>query len=231
MTVELAVVIPTLDEEGAIGPCLESVGNHDAVETIVVDGGSSDRTRARAREGGARVVSGPRGRGPQLNVGASESTTDRLLFLHADCRLPADWLPPLHDALDDESVSLASFRLRTESVSSEAPFVMYGLFLRVFDLRSHGLGLPYGDQGFGVRREVFDAVGGFPEVPLMEDVAFARACKRLGRIRRLPLEIRTTARRFEGSPLRTALMFTTFPTLYRVGVKPQTLARWYGTVR
>ena len=231
MKVELAVVIPTLDEEGTIGACLDSVGKHDGVEMIVVDGGSGDRTRENAREAGARVERGARGRGPQLNLGASASNADRLLFLHADCLLPADWLPVLRQALDDERVSLASFRLRTLSASSEAPSAMYRLFLRVFDLRSYGLGLPYGDQGFGVRRVIFDAVGGFPDIPLMEDVALARACRRQGRIRRLPLEIRTTARRFERHPLRTGLMFVTFPTLYRFGVEPQTLARWYGAVR
>jgi len=85
--------------------------------------------------------------------------------------------------------------------------------------------------GFGVRRNVFEAVGGFPEIPLMEDVVFARGCRRQGRICRLPLEIRTSARRFESRPLRTGLMFAVFPTLYRIGVGPQTLARWYGTVR
>jgi rSAM/selenodomain-associated transferase 2 len=231
MKVELAVVIPTLDEEATIGSCLDSVGKHEGVEAVVVDGGSSDRTRERAREAGARVERGARGRGPQLNLGASASTADRLLFLHADCLLPADWLPALRTALDDERVSLASFRLHTVSATSEVPSAMYRLFLKVFDLRSHGLGLPYGDQAFGVRRQIFDTVGGFPEIPLMEDVAFARACRRQGRIRRLPLEIRTTARRFERRPLRTGLMFLTFPTLYRLGVEPQTLARWYGAVR
>jgi GT2 family glycosyltransferase len=193
--VELAVVIPTLDEERAIGSCLESVGTHHGVEAIVVDGGSSDRTRERAREAGARVETGPRGRGPQLNLGASSSAA------------------------------------RTVSSASSAPSALYRLFLRVFDLRSRGLGLPYGDQGFGVRRDVFDAVGGFPDIPLMEDVAFARACRRLGRVCRLPPEIRTTARRFERRPWRTGLMFVTFPTLFRLGVEPQTLARWYGTAR
>lgn len=231
MTVDLAVVIPTLDEERTLESCLESIGRHDGLETIVVDGGSSDRTCERAREGGARVESGARGRGPQLNRGASSSTAPRLFFLHADCRLPIDWLPALRAALDDHDVSLACFRLRTVSSALSAPSAIYRLFLRFFDLRSYGLGLPYGDQGFGVRREVFDAVGGFPDIPLMEDVAFARACRRQGRIRRLPLEIRTTARRFERRPLRTGLMFAVFPTLFRIGVGPETLARWYGTVR
>jgi hypothetical protein len=104
-------------------------------------------------------------------------------------------------------------------------------WLRVFDLRSRGLGLPYGDQGFAVRRTVFDSVGRFPEIPLMEDVAFARSCRRLGQLQRLPLEIRTTARRVEKRPLKTTLMLATFPTLFRLGVAPQTLARWYGNSR
>ena len=231
MTVDLAVVIPTLDEERAIGPCLESVGRHDGVETIVVDGGSSDRTLERAREAGARVETGARGRGPQLNLGASSSSAAQLFFLHADCRMPNGWLAALRTALDVEDVSLACFRLCTVSAETSAPSAMYRLFLRIFDLRSRGLGLPYGDQGFGVRRNVFDALGGFPEIPLMEDVAFARACRRQGRICRLPLEIRTSARRFENRPLRTGLMFAAFPTLYRIGFRPETLARWYGTVR
>ena len=85
---KLAVVIPTLDEEQAIGACLDSVENHECVEVIVADGGSSDRTREYARSRGARVVTGARGRGPQLNLGAAAIESERLLFLHADCRLP-----------------------------------------------------------------------------------------------------------------------------------------------
>jgi rSAM/selenodomain-associated transferase 2 len=227
----LAVVIPTLDEEPAIGGCLASAGIHDGVEAVVADGGSSDRTRERAREAGARVVTGARGRGPQLNLGARSTDADSLLFLHADCRLPEGWLPAVTRALDDETISLACFRLHTVSSKASAPSAAYRLFLRVFDLRSRGLGLPYGDQGFAVRRAVFDAAGEFPEIPLMEDVAFARACGRLGRLRRLPLEIRTEARRFEGRPLRTALMLAFFPTMFRLGVEPRTLARWYGDLR
>ena len=227
----LAVIVPTLDEEASIGPCLESVGICDGVETIVIDGGSIDRTPECARAAGARVETGARGRGPQLNLGASSTTADRLLFLHADCLLPDGWVAALHDALDDHLVSLACFRLRTLSAAISAPSPMYRLFLRFFDLRSLGLGLPYGDQGFGVRRETFDTVGGFQEIPLMEDLAFAGDCRRLGRICRLPLEVRTTARRFEHRPLRTAAMFAVFPTLFRLGVGPEVLARWYGAVR
>lgn len=228
---DLAVVIPTLDEEHTVGGCLDSIGRHAGVEVIVADGGSGDRTRELARTWGARVVTGARGRGPQLNRGAESTGAGRLLFLHADCRLPRGWLESLGQALDDEGTSLACFRLRTLPVAPSKRSRRWHWVLRVFDLRSHGLGSPYGDQGFGVRREVFDAVGGFPEIPLMEDVAFARACRRMGRVHRIALEVRTTARRVEQRPLRTMLMFAVFPTLFRLGVEPRTLARWYGILR
>lgn len=228
---ELAVIIPTLDEELSIGGCLDSVGTHEEVEVIVADGGSSDRTREKARSRGARVVTGARGRGPQLNLGASSTTSNKLLFLHADCRLPEGWMPALNRVLDDEDTSLACFRLRTLASGTSEPSMLRRLWLRVFDLRSRGLGLPYGDQGFAVRRTVFDGAGRFPEIPLMEDVAFARACRRLGRVQRLPLEIRTGARRVERRPFKTTLMLATFPTLFRLGVDPRILARWYGDSR
>ena len=123
------------------------------------------------------------------------------------------------------------FRLRTVSSLSSPPTWLRRATLRLFDLRSYGLGLPYGDQGFAVRRGLFARVGGFPDIPLMEDLAFARACRRHGSVRRLPLEVRTTARRFERRPLATALMLTVFPTLYRLGISPDRLAQWYGVVR
>jgi rSAM/selenodomain-associated transferase 2 len=228
---ELAVVIPTLDEELSIGGCLDSVGAHENVEVIVADGGSSDRTREFARGNGARVVTGAQGRGPQLNLGAASTSAEKLLFLHSDCRLPEGWKPALSRALDDEDISLVCFRLRTTASVTSRPSVLRRWWLRAFDVRSYGLGLPYGDQGFGVRRTVFDRCGRFPDIPLMEDVAFARSCRRTGRVQRLPLEIRTTGRRIEKAPLKTTLMLATFPSLFRLGVAPQTLARWYGNSR
>ena len=228
---ELAVVIPTLDEELMIGGCLESVGAHDGLDVVVVDGGSTDRTCDAARRAGARVVKAGRGRGRQLNAGALATRADRLLFLHADCRLPDGWLTAVRRALDDRQNSLVCFRLRTVSSAFTEPSAMSRFLLRVFDLRSRGFRLPYGDQGFAVRRDTFIEVEGFDEIPLMEDIAFARACRRLGRVCRLPLEITTTARRFENRPITTALMFIVFPVLYRLGVQPLTLSRWYGVER
>jgi rSAM/selenodomain-associated transferase 2 len=231
MGVDLAVVIPTLNEEGTIEACMEAVGTDESLAVVVSDGGSKDGTCAVAAELGAKVVNGPRGRGPQLNRGAAEVEAESYLFLHADCRLPSGWRVALQSALNDRSTALACFRLHTEPAGGQQRSRLYRTSLRVLDIGARGLRTPYGDQGLAVRRDVFETVGGFPAIPLMEDVAFARACRRLGRIRRLPMEIRTTGRRFEVSPFRTGLMFVTFPTLYRMGVSPNTLARWYGAAR
>lgn len=228
---KLAVVIPTLDEEAQIGACLAAVGVVADIEVVVSDGGSTDRTLAQVRQGGARIVEGARGRGPQLNRGAAATSASRLLFLHADCRLPEGWLAAVHGALQDPATTLACFRLRTEPALPSSSIGLGRWWLRVFDLHSLGFGLPYGDQGFAVRRDVFDRVGGFPDIPLMEDLVFARHCRRIGRVQRLSLEMRTTARRVGHDPLRAAFMYTVLPTLFRLGVPPTTLARWYGNVR
>lgn len=227
----LSVVVPTLNEENSIDRCLDSIGFDDGVDVVMSDGGSSDRTVSLAAARGAAVVEGPPGRGGQLNRGAAAATGDVLLFLHADCVLPSGWQDALTSALADSQTSLTCFLLRTEPECPRAGSRLGGLWLRTLDLRARGGRLPYGDQAFGVRREVFDRVGGFPDIPLMEDLAFARACRRVGEIRRLPLEIRTTARRTTRHPFRARLMMLVFPSLFQLGVSPATLARWYGNAR
>jgi len=226
----LSVVIPTLNERGTLGQCLDSVGEGGGLEIVVSDGGSQDGTLEVARSrAGVRIVEGPAGRGMQLNRGASATNGEVLLFLHSDCRLPAGWRPMIETALADQSISLACFRLHTMPTRAAGP--LRRTWLRILDLRSIGLGLPYGDQGFALRRDVFEALGGFPDIPLMEDVALARASRRHGNIRRLPASITTTARRVEGRPVSTWVMFAIFPSLFRLGISPHRLARWYGVVR
>jgi len=227
---DFALVIPALNEADRIEACLHSIGP-SAGEIVVVDGGSEDETVKRAQSfKGVRVLSGPRGRGLQLQMGAEATTAPRLLFLHADCRLPPDWAKAAAEALEDPRNSLVCFRLHTEPTDPAAGAVLRA-WLRLLDLRSYGLGLPYGDQGYAVRRETFEKVGGFPPIPLMEDVVFARNCSREGRIRRLPLKIRTTGRRFEGRPIMARLCTASFPFLFRLGVPPETLACWYRDIR
>jgi rSAM/selenodomain-associated transferase 2 len=228
---ELAVVIPALDEEDTIDACLDSVGDHRCVEIVVADGGSTDGTRDLVRRRGVAIVEGAVGRGSQLNLGAVATSADRLLFLHADCRLPDGWLAAVIEALDDPRTALACFRLRTVPTGGREVAGVNRMWMALLDIRSRGLRLPYGDQGLAVRREVYEGIGGFREIPLMEDVAFSRACRRAGRIRRLPLEIRTSARRYERRPVIARLINLTFPTLFSLGVPPATLARWYREVR
>ncbi|MCP4895461.1 MAG: glycosyltransferase family 2 protein [bacterium] len=232
----ITVVIPTLNEETTIVSCLErigaGIGADSTTEVIVSDGGSSDTTVELVR-GVARVklVRGDSGRGQQLNRGAREASADRFLFLHADCRLPVSWYGEVMAALDQPEVALACFPLRTVSSGHSTTGRLGRLWLRTLDFRSRGLRLPYGDQGFALRKSTFETLGGFPDIPLMEDLAFARTCRRLGRIQVMASEIETTARRMEGQPVRARLMMLVFPMFFRLGVSPKRLARWYGNMR
>jgi len=227
----LTVVIPTLNEVGTIARCFGSIGAEPGVEVVVSDGGSTDGTVDVVRANGrAHLLRGPAGRGQQLRRGAAAATAARLLFLHADCRLPRGWLPAVVEALADPGTALACFRLVTEPTDAGASRLGHA-WLRLLDLRSLGLAMPYGDQGFAMRREVYEETGGFPAIPLMEDLVMARACRRLGRIRRIPLAVRTGSRRFDRHGLRSRAMTATFPLLFRAGVPAERLARWYGVPR
>ena len=229
----LAVVVPTLDEELAIGACLEAIGRPPDTALVVTDGGSADGTLAvvARQRPDAVVVRGEPGRGGQLRRGVAAAPADGYVFVHADCRLPAGWHDAVVNALADPAVALGCFRLHTEPPPDGRRDLAARAWWRLLDLRSRGLGLPYGDQAMFCRRDVLEAVGGFPAIPLMEDVELARRCLRVGRLARIPLEVRTTARRFSRLPIRARACMLTFPTLYRLGVGPERLARWYGTVR
>lgn len=229
----LAVVIPTLNEEATIASCLQAVGRPPAVSIVITDGGSTDGTLAviADRSPEAHVITGPPGRGRQLNRGAAAVDADAYIFVHADCRLPGGWHDAVCRALADHAVAIGCFRLHTEPTPGGSTSRLARGWWRLLDLRSRGLGLPYGDQAQFLRREVLTAVGGVPEIPLMEDIELVRRCRRVGRLARLPLEVRTTARRFASLPLRARLCTTTFPLLYRLGVSPVRLARWYRNVR
>jgi len=230
----LGVVVPTLNEERTILGCLRAVGQVPGVEVVISDGGSSDGTLTlvRGERPDVRVVTGPPGRGAQLNRGAAAAGgAGALVFVHADCRLPEGWEGAVRTALAEAAIAVGCFRLHTEPPAGGGDTALARWWWRLLDVRSRGLGLPYGDQALFVPHGVFEAVGGFPEIPLMEDVAFVRSCLRHGCLARLPLEVRTTARRFARHPVRARLCTATFPLLFRMGVSPDRLARWYGDAR
>ncbi|WP_043484841.1 TIGR04283 family arsenosugar biosynthesis glycosyltransferase [Geothrix fermentans] len=226
----ISVIIPTLDEATQIGPCLDQFAAQlGDWELVVVDGGSRDGTVALAEARGARVIQASGGRGPQMNAGAAAAEGWILLFLHADGRLPPHASRLIHRILACPGIAAGAFRVRHQ------PHRWTGTWkarlLRLADLRSRYTRRPYGDQGLFMNRSIFQAAGGFPPRPLMEDLAMARRLARLGRVHTVREEVRTSGRRFESAPIRAFLCMNTFPVLDRLGVSPERLKRWYGNPR
>jgi len=178
----LSVIIPALNEEGRIEETILKARSPD-VEIIVVDGGSGDRTAERAEHAGAVVIKGPRGRALQQNRGAAAARGSVLLFLHADTLLPKDYVAQVFETLMDRRVALGAFRFKT---NLDRPF-MRGIELTT-QFRSRYLRLPYGDQALFVRKSHFQAAGGFPEMPIAEDLFFVRLMSKQGRIAIAPAQ-------------------------------------------
>ena len=222
----IGVVIPTLNEEQTLPALLDDLRELASVfpiDVVVVDGGSSDGTRARAAAGGARVLEARRGRARQLNAGARAVGGGWLLFLHADVRLTRAARDAVIAAVQSTSrVGAAVFRFAIELPWFWKHFIELGQ-----RVREVLWGLPYGDQGLLVRRELFQAVGGYPDIPLMEDVAIIRRLQRHTTVRRLPAPLPASGRRYLRDGIaRTWLRHTALITLYAVGVSPHRLARW-----
>jgi len=164
-------------------------------DVVVVDGGSRDDTVERARRAGARVLDSPRGRGRQLDRGWRATPAEIVLFLHADTMLPMGWSEAVIDAMEDETVSGGAFRFEFDARGEGSK----GLGWRVLELgvalRVTLFGLPYGDQALFCRRAVLEGAGGVPDVAILEDLDLVRLIKRAGRLRMLPLRVRTSPRR------------------------------------
>lgn len=238
MTDRLSIVIPTLNEAAELPHCLESIARQESsrftIERVVVDGGSQDDTLDLARQAGVeRLLQTQPGRGRQLAAGAEAAKGSVLLFLHADCRLPTGALRRIEHTLGPEpftgTTCAGAFHVRHACSPDAGPWVKR--LVPLADKRSHRTRYPYGDQAVFLTADAYARCGGMPQQPLMEDLAFAKRIAALGRIAIVPLEVQTSARRFERRPFRTVLCWRTFPWLYRLGVSPQRLMRWYGNVR
>ncbi len=219
----VSVVVPTLDEEKHIGPLLEDLQKARRVEVIVVDGGSRDRTVCRAQEMGAHVIESPPGRARQMNRGAAAARGRLIFFVHADSRLPSGFGDLLRQALNLPGVAAAAFGLRIEAPGSGLRFVEFWA-----NLRSRVLQMPYGDQGLGIAAGLFESIGGFPDLPIMEDFVLVRRLHARGRIVILPAAVRTSPRRWLTVGVgRTTLINQAIVCAYLAGVPPQKLARFY----
>lgn len=221
----LAIIIPTLDEEAALAASLP-IALESADEVVVSDGGSRDASLDIARGLGARTVTGPAGRGGQLNRGARSACAQAFLFLHADTRLPTGGVEAVRSALA-AGCEWGGFLLRYDV--DRPLFRFMGAWVR---LRTRATGLPLGDQGQFVTSAAFGHLGGFREWPILEDLDFARRLRRRGRPRILPLAVTTSARRYlKRGPARTAATNWLIWTLFLAGVSPGRLARLYRHVR
>lgn len=225
MNNRVSVVIPALNEATAIGRAVRSAFDAGASEVIVADGGSDDGTATAAIDAGARVLAAPRGRGPQLNAGAAASTGRVLVFLHADGLLHRNAIEQIGQALVQPGVVGGNFRIHFGRTR-------HARFLAAFYHVIRQLTVYYGDSAIWARRADFEAVGGFPLYPLMEDLKLVHRLRRRGQMVYLPGPVRASPRRWQqGGLLRTWASWVVIQTLYFYNVSPVRLARLYRHIR
>jgi rSAM/selenodomain-associated transferase 2/rSAM/selenodomain-associated transferase 1 len=221
----LSVVIPTLDEAGGLPLLLSDLqGLATPFEVIVADGGSRDGTVAVASASGARVVTAGGGRGPQLRAGAAHARGQWLFFVHADCRLDASACHALDQFVQGASSGdFAHFAFALDDVAVHARLIEFGQ-----RLRQRALGMPYGDQGLIVLTSRYHAVGGFPDWPIMEDVGLIDLLAASGTRHQLEGRLLTSGRRYRSEGMiRAWARNAALIMLFRLGVSPHRLARWY----
>jgi rSAM/selenodomain-associated transferase 2 len=221
----LSVIIPTLNAADRLGSVLDRLAEARGAEIIVVDGGSSDGTVLIAEAHGATCLQAERGRGTQLRAGAARASRPWLLFLHGDTVLETGWIAAAQAWAEhpDAQNEFAAFTFELDDNDWRARLLSW-----LVDVRAQRLGgLPYGDQGLLIHRDLFDRVGGYAAVPLMEDVDLAR---RLGRRRLclLPAHAVTSADRWRRDGwIRRSLRNLMCLALFQVGVSPKTIVRLY----
>jgi rSAM/selenodomain-associated transferase 2 len=223
---QLSIIMPVLNEGEGIVAALDALAELRSlgVEVIVVDGGSRDATIQRARMRADSIVIAPRGRAVQMNAGAARARGDVFLFLHSDTRLPRDAEHVLLNGLQRTGRSWGRFDVKIKGRGLMLPVI--GWFM---NLRSRLTGIATGDQGIFARRNAFQSVGGFPPIPLMEDIALSKALKRLSRPLCLAECVVTSGRRWEEAGVfATMFLMWRLRFAYFCGADPTELARRYG---
>jgi rSAM/selenodomain-associated transferase 2 len=221
----LSVIIPCLNEAENIAETLQALAPLRArgAEIVVVDGGSADNTTDIARPLADQVISAPRGRAVQMNAGAAQARGDLLLFLHADCRLPAAADGVIVDGLNRARKTWGRFDV---TLSGRHPLLR--VVGAMMNLRSRATGVATGDQGIFVTRSLFEAAGRYPEIALMEDIALTKKLKSFGQPLALRHRIIASGRRWEKhGVLRTILLMWWLRFQYWLGADPNKLAERY----
>ena len=228
----IAVIIPTLNESSTIARTLTRTIALGFAEIVVSDGGSTDPTipmveACCARVPAVRLVTAPTGRARQLNEGVKVCRSDILLFLHADTELPPHAKTVIESTLQDPQIVGGRFDVRFDQPSRWGAVISWFM-----NRRSRLSGIATGDQAIFVRRQIFEQIGGFPDIPLMEDIEFSQRLKRQGPTAALTDQVTTSFRRWEKTgPLRTILLMWTLRFLYWLGVSPARLNNFYRTTR
>jgi len=248
----ISVIIPAFNEEKTIKTCIESAKRLSPLEIIVIDGGSSDRTCKIAQEAGAIVIQSPRGRGIQMNKGASLAKGDILLFLHADAIIANDTSFLCHPELvsgsqemPKQSMKQVQDRVRHDIMKALTDKYIGGFFRLRFDdnsistrlveffanLRARLLSLPYGDQAIFIKKDIFRKIGGFREYPFLEDIDLVMRARKLGKLKYIPYSVIASSRRIEKgfpfSPILVSLRNALIAFLFMLGVEPFRLVKLY----
>jgi len=226
-SVELSIIIPTLNEEENIVSLLHSLPRYPDMEVIITDGGSKDRTLELAqREGTITTVSSP-GRGNQLNRGAALAKGKTFFFLHADCRITREGISKLLEIMKTGKYQGGAFYLSLDGQGKLLDGVVWGA-----NLRSRLLKIAYGDQGIFVDARRFRELGGFKNIPLMEDDDFFRRLRKSGNVVFIEKGLTASSRRWEKEGvLYTTLRNWILYALYRLGASPFALSKWYANPR
>jgi len=224
---KISIIVPVLNEQGQINSFLEKIKdqNYDGnFEVIIVDGDSHGGTINAVRDTSVICTTSPKGRGQQMNAGAVMARGEILIFLHADTILPDNALGKISRALQDTDYVGGAFDLK---IDSDRLFLKY-ISVRA-SLRSRWNRIPYGDQAIFLKKKYFDEIGGFKEIPLMEDVDLMRRIKKDGKkIIILSDKVTTSARRWESDgALYTTIRNQVLVRLFYLGVSPHKLAKYY----
>ena len=221
---KISIIIPALNEAKTLGKTLKQIIKQASIEIIVVDGGSQDKTSEIANKFGAKVIySQQKNRAYQMNLGAAAATGKIFLFLHADTLLPTGYFSLVREVLAMPETVAGAFELGIDGVQQS-----FRLLEMAVNWRSRFFSLPYGDQALFMKAEVFQEVGGFVPLLIMEDFDLVQRLKKRGKIRIAPAKVLTSSRRWQKLGIcRTTAINQLIILGHYLGISPTKLAHWY----